>query len=767
MEFKNAEQVSQICWELRTADYTRDLNRARINQLFNGWPPYSEKEAEENHIEVNVNGLDATRLGHDARSQFYNAFEKPGSYFTCSTDFGPASKRKKYGSIVTREMNRIMKRSLRYYETMRSKFSLNVLHGIGPAVWENEDRWCPDAVGVEDLLVPANTYLDFRNLPFFCILRSYTAPELIKLTQGPNLDPGWNSNLVEQCIQWVDRETMALGGSNWPDIWSPSRTQERVKGDGSFYAWDQVPTIDVFDFYYWSDQDKDQGWRRRMVLDDWSSPATLNEPATRRNDIDFARNQWLFNSGSRKVADRRESIFACQFADLSAVGPFRYHSVRSLGFLLYAVCHLQNRLRCKFTEAVFENLLQMFRVKSLDDVQRALKLKLYNFAFIDDNLTPVPANQRFQPNVELATEAMQLNDQMISSNSSSWVQNQNFSRDKVEKTKFQVMAEVNAMTTLVSAGLQQAYNYQKFEYFEIVRRFFKKLPMDPEVISFQANVMRQGVPDELMDPEAWDCEPERIMGGGNKTLEQAIANQLMEWRPLFNPSAQNDILKNSVLAITDDSALAERLVPEQPHISDSVHDSELVFGTLMAGIDVTPKPGLNPVEVAGTVIQKMGKKVQEVLQAGGVGTPQDIMGLAKAAQYAQAFIEMLAQDDKSKGLVKKLNDALSKINNEVRAMVQRQQAIAQKQAQAQAQSNGQMDPKDQAKIQATQMTAQQKVENMRQSHAARTVERQIAFEQKLKQQQQQHALDMAVRQHESAEDLNRESMKNRLRSVEE
>jgi len=39
---------------------------------------------------------------------------------------------------------------------------------------------------------------------------------------------------------------------------------------------------------------------------------------------------------------------AFQFADLSAVAPFRYHSVRSLGWLLYAVINLQNRLRCKF-----------------------------------------------------------------------------------------------------------------------------------------------------------------------------------------------------------------------------------------------------------------------------------------------------------------------------------------------------------------------------------------------------------------------------------
>lgn len=294
--------------------------------------------------------------------------------------------------------------------------------------------------------------------------------------------------------------------------------------------------------------------------------------------------------------------------------------------------------------------------------------------------------------------------------------------------------------------------------------------MDPDVQTFQGNVLRRGLPEKLLESDAWDCEPERVMGGGNKTLEGAIAQQLMEWYQLFNPDAQKEVFRNSILAITDDAAMAERLVPDAPHISDSVHDTELVFAALMSGSEVTPKPGLNPVEVAGVIITKMQKKVTEILQQGGVGTPQDVKGLMNAAQYAGAFIQMLEQDDKTKPVARKLNQALAKVMNEVRAMVQRQQMMAQKQAEQAQQAGGGLDPKDAAKIQATQMTAQQKLQQMRESHAARTVERQIAFEQKLKQQSQEHALDMATRQHETADDLNRmqrEGMNGSMRSLEE
>src|SRR5574342_1147718 len=104
MNFSIASVVEQVVWTMKLADYPRSLNRSHINDLFNGVPPYSEQEAQENKIATNVNFLEGTKLAHDARKQFYNAFQKPGAFFSVTLDRGPEHKRKAWGRIITREI---------------------------------------------------------------------------------------------------------------------------------------------------------------------------------------------------------------------------------------------------------------------------------------------------------------------------------------------------------------------------------------------------------------------------------------------------------------------------------------------------------------------------------------------------------------------------------------------------------------------------------------------------------------------------------------
>lgn len=740
MKFEDAAEVSQACWTMKQADYPRGTNRARINELFNGHPPYTDAEVDENNIAVNVNFLESTRLAHDARSQFNNAFTKPGNYFTARTDMGPLHKRGKYGAIVTKEMNRIMKRSLPYFECFRSKFALDVLHGVGPATWANDDVWCPDPAGIEDILVPGNTLVTLKNLSMFAVYRSFSAPELLKIKRTPNLPAGWNMDLVDKCLKWIDTEAVNLLGSNWPEIWAPEKLSERIKSDGGLYVADQIPTIECFDFYYLDGDDADMGWRRRIVLDSWAvSEAANHGPSRKKGDVYRNDGEFLFSSEDRKVADNHRQIISFQFADLSAVAPFRFHSVRSLGFLLYAVCHLQNRLRCRFNEAVFEALMMYFRVKTMDDAQRVLKLEMVNRGFIEDGIQPVPAAERYQVNAPLVQFGIQQNQQIITENSSSYVQQPNYSQGGVEKTKFQVMAETNSMTSLVSAALNQAYTYQTFEYMEIARRFFKPLSTDAEVKKFRAAVLQQGVPEKMLQADYWDYEPERVMGAGNKTLEMTIAQQLMEWRPMFDPEPQRDILRDAVLAITDDPARAETLVPPTPvKITDSVHDAQLAAGTLLQGLPVAPKTGVNHIEYIEVLLGTAEFKIQQINGSGKVPTPEQLMGLDNLIKNIVEHITILAQDERERQRVKQYGDRVGKAMNELRAFAQRLDEQMQQEQQAQ----GQLPPEQMAKVQVEQMKGQQKIQQMKLSHAERTAERQVQFEMEEQRRQQEHQFDM-------------------------
>lgn len=758
MKFNSAREVEQICYEIRLSDFPRGQNRARINDLFNGFPPYSEEEARTNNIVVNVNFLEGTSLAHDARTQFYQAFLKPGRFFTLQTDFGAAHKRVERGNIVSTELNRIAKNDLDYVENFRSKFAQNVLHGVGPSAWRNDSEPFPEPVGIEDVGVPAKTLLTMRNLPFFYLYRSYTYPELVKLTRGKNVDPGWNMKLVNRCLEWIDRETMALMGSNWPEVWAPEKAAERIKGDGGFYCGDQVPTIDTFDFYFWYDDGKSSGWRRRIILDSWSTPQSSGGiyNMSRKGDDLFNSGDFLYTSRNRNVADDWKSIVTFQFADLSSVAPFQYHSVRGLGFLLYATLHLQNRLRCKFSESVFEALLMYFRVKGMDEAERALKVQLANRGFIDETLQFIPAAERYQVNSALVELGINQNESIIGKHMSSFVQPSNFSQDRTEKTKFQVMAELNASTTLVSAALNQAYIYQRWEYNEVVRRFMNRNSDNPQVNKFRANCLRKGVPESMLIAEKWAVEPERVMGAGNKTLELAIAEQLMQWRNLYDPEPQRQILRDVTLAVTDDPARAESLVPEQPvKITDSVHDAELAFGTLMSGNPVSLKTGMNHIEYVNTLLGRLAMVIQKCVNNGNMATPEQIEGMSEVVQHIKQHIEIIGQDPEQKPMVKKYNDALSKLQNEIKGFVQRLQEKMKQQAQ---QGPAGPDPKTMAKVQEIQLTGQAKRQANAQARAQKQAERRVEFEMEIQRDAAKHNLEMAKNHQEHNANMFREGL---------
>jgi hypothetical protein len=383
--------------------------------------------------------------------------------------------------------------------------------------------------------------------------------------------------------------------------------------------------------------------------------------------------------------------------------------------------------------------MQYFRVKTMEDVQRALKVELVHKGFIDENISPVPAAERWQVNSNLVELGLSENKNLISEQSAGSVQNSNFSRDRVEKTRFQVMAEVNASTSMLSSGLMQAYHYQAFEYREIVRRFMRPHSLDPDVREFRQRCLQDGVPEKMLNFDLWEVSPERVMGAGNKTLEMAQTEQLMQYRPLFDPAAQRNILRDMVLNVTDDPAKAADLVPEEPVVSDSVHDAQLAAGTLMQGLPVAIKSGINRSEYCQALIADMAIIVQRVENTTKMATVDQLQGLQNIAQHVGQNLQILAGDEQSKELVRALQQQLAQVMNKVKEFAQRlQQAMQQRNGQ----QGGGMDPKDVAKIAATNAMTQAKIELAKKSHGQKTAQRQIAFEHQMRQDAQRNAMEM-------------------------
>lgn len=752
---------------MRAADYPRSANRARIDNLFNGVAPYTQEEQVQNRINTNVNWLDATRIHQDACRQFENGIMKPGNYFTVKLDSGPIHQRTKFSDIITAELNKRLKASLQYTETLHNVFSQLVLHGVGPVSWPDKQMWCPTMHSMGDVLVPSRTLLTMENLSYFGIFRRYTAAELWRKTHGPRVDRAWNMPVVEKAIKWaMTQYGQTISGSDY--VWNPERWAEDIKSNTGLYASDQVPTIDCWDFYFLDDSKKEWGWKRRIVLDaPPRTEASGGKIAANNKSLIDGRNEFIYNPGDRNYASKLSEILHFQFADGSVVAPFRYHSVRSLGFLLYAVCHLQNRLRCKLNDATFESLLNYFRVANPDDAERLQKIDLINLGVIPEGLSFVPQQERWQVNQNLVQQTMLLNRQSMAENSTSYTNDfgQNPERRTPEKTATQVTAEVNAATAMVGSMLQRAYGYQEHQDHEIGRRFCIKDSKDADVRAFRMACLKRGVPEEMLVVERWNISHERVIGSGNKQLQLGQLGLLMQQINRYDPDAQRMILRDFTFAATDDPAKTDELVPFQKTLTtDSVHDAQLSASTMLLGLQMGLKQGVNHGEYAAALLGAMKNTIDKVAATGGVGTIEDIAGLQNLAGQTidgqpiegngvANHIAILAQEDSNKEEVKKLQDVLGRLMNEVKAMAQRLQ-----EQQGQAQGNGELPADEVVRLKAQLVLAEAKAETMKASAAQKLQQKQAQFEQRMQQTAARDELSnaQAIRRaqvEESAKDL--------------
>lgn len=707
MKFTDPQKVLEVIKVMHDADLSRSKNRALINDLFNGVPPYTDNEEEENNINTNVNFLEATNIAHNARRQFNNAFLKPGNYFTVKLDTGPIHKRSEWSSIITDEINRRMKRSLCYTETIRGTFSQVVLHGIGPVMWEDQFKWAPRVSSIGNVLVPSNTLIGMENLDHFAVYRQFTPAELYEKTHGPKVDKAWNISLVESKIEEARKKVYGQNRSDQTQI--PEEVSERFKANLGYFESDAVSTVDCWDFYFRDEEGGEDQWKRCIVLDGLAGGGETKE--------------FLYNPAKAK-AKSLDQIAHWQFGDGNNVAPFRYHSVRSLGFLLYSVCHLQNRLRCRLSDSVFENLLTLFRNVSADDRERIERIDLYNYGIVPDGVGFVTAAERNTVNTNLVESLMAMNRQLMSENSSSFVQDVNDGTGK-EMTATETMARVNRSTALVSSMLNLAYVYQSYQYREISRRFCIPNSPDKDSREFRDRCLMRGVPKEMIYCEVWDIEPERVLGTGNKTLEIAQADKLMAARNLFDPDAQRKILHIYAEANVDDPALAEDLVPiDQPAPPDIIYDAQLAAGTLLMGLPVMIRQGIDHIDYVEAMLQTMQVEIKKIEESGGTATQDQIFGLYNIAGHIGQHVQIIAQDPNEKQRVKQYGDELGKMMNMVKAYQQRLQEAQQQQ---QTQQGG-ASPEAQAKIQAMMMTAQTQAQIKEASANQKMTHKETAFE---------------------------------------
>ncbi len=690
--FSTADKVQQTIRAGDDVEFVRSRNRTKVLDAANCKPPLDDQTAEDLGIKINCNWGELLVILTQARDQLINAFMQNAFFFTVKLPLAPADHQADWEAFITQEINRPLRESLAWFELCRSRWSSVVTHGVGPMMWMHADRWLPKFRSMADLRIPTDTTLDFDNLGWFAVRIAYTLAELIDEVFNDHPNNHWDKKAVAKILKNYKEinVTDATNNYNWET--DAEKLAELLHQDGGFYGGDAMPTIPLFGFYFRdTDEDGRNCWKMRVV------PET--GAVTGASDEDFL---W---TSEEPVADNWQQLLHCQYGDLSTDAPFKYHSIRGLGFILLEPTFYTNLTRCRMLQHLHDNFNVWLKVTDPTDKARSAVQEFGNLGVLRSGVSIVPQAERHQIDPQMIEMAMSQLKQLQGEASSSYTQQADTGTQK-EQTAFETRVKNEQVNAMMGSILMMAFKYESFAYREICRRFCLKDSRDPDIVKFQSRCKARGIPMQWLDVEHWEVEPVTPLGMGNPTIAQAAAQQLMQVRPMLNPQAQNEIVHENILTITKDPRKAARWAPitGKPAQSDATREAIGMFATLMiASPHTVPPPQNNYTDQINALLPLLSGKIQMITQK-GLATPDEGVGMNNVLTYLQQAIHALSQDPKMKQEVKQFGDAVGKLGNLVKALVQRGQEAMKKQQEQAQQQNGH-DPAAMAKVQATQMLA--------------------------------------------------------------
>lgn len=746
-KFATPDDVKKIVDEMENALRVRGTNRATINRQFNGLVPYTEAEVEEHQIQVNANFLEGYKIALDGNLQVNGALLSKNRYFHARCMVGPQEKREEWGRKFTEAIHKPITRGKsgkKHFFLMRNRNASLVLHGIGAMVWHNDYDWMPKFAALDDLLIPSDTPQDFSEELCHLGINVYVTPyQLRKMTHGTSRK-GWNKKLADLMLKNVKNVTQFT-----PDVYEqPEKLESLWKQHSLYMNSDAVPKIKLTYFYYLNDTTGK--WCRKIIV---------------RNNAAFSidiPNEFLFDSGEEEFAADIDQIIHIQYGDGNVVAPLKFHSVRGLGMLLYSVVELINRLRCQQMQHTFEQLMTILRISNPATTDRPKVVQLHPYAVLEDGVSFVPPEERPKADARMIEFSMSQARQIMAENSSSYVQGIDNGTQK-EQTLGEAQIKLQSANKIVAGMLSSMYLQESFYWEEVKRRFLNPTSTDAEVQRFRKDCIASGIPPAVLQNENWIIDIEKAFGAGDQTLAAQEATQLLGISEKLDPTSKRVVLRKFIATITRNDDLAQLLVPEKkPESSEGTQAAEDVFATLMLGMPVSLREGIEHTDYIATVLGMMSIVIQTINESEEkMGTPEQVQGLNNAAQNVAQHLEILAEDPLNKEFVAAAEKALGKMMNDVRAFEQRQQQAmeAEQTRQEDAQSMESQAKAEatmaqaQVKIQTTTATTQQKMQLAAEKHAQDMVQKQQKHDAAIAQQRQKTAADIAAQTTKTKTDI--------------
>ena len=698
---ENVKAANEIFETLVKGDEMSSINRARVQAMFDGTPPYSDASLRSSGqgFRCNLNFGEAEKFLEAAMSAYVDLINSVETLVRVETVFGDPKQRVEWGRILSEEYSFQLRKWPRFNYEYLNLCNHFVGHGVGVNYFEDERSWQWRSSGLGDILIPRQTQATEEAIEVAAARRSVQVNDLYSYIEDPKIaeDLGWNVKEVRDAImkatdsnnsQFTNWESIQAQMKN-NDLWSSAKAA-RVK---LVHMWVKEFNGTVSHF---------------ITLDGGDNKDFLYKRIGRYKNIDQAFTFFPYGIGTNGT----------------------FHSIRGLGFKLYHHLQVSNRVR---SQAIDNAMLAGSPMVQPED-ERSLENFAFNyfgpFAILPPNMKFV---DRASPNTS-QTMMPVLSDlsQMVQERAGQYSTTGIFGKGD-RRTRFEVAAHLEEAAKLNVTALNLFYNPWDRFHIEVARRFFRLDYSVGEqggqaVFEFRERCFSRGVPMEAFAAiDLKKTRAVRAVGSGSQAKRSVSLQQLNELAGAFDADGRHNLFRDQVASLVGHDA-ADRYIPARPDRRAPVDAkvAQLETEHLIEGREITVYPDefhVIHLDIHLPVIEEMFAAVEE----GQMSIEDAAMRSMQVFQHSVTPLENIQQDPTIAERVAEFNQRLQKLS-ELIINGQRKLAKIQREQQGEGEGEGEGGPGE---------AEQQK--------AAEQQEKLIEHRLKLQMMQEKHEMEMMLK----------------------
>lgn len=682
---KDLKSAREIFENLKLGDKVSAINRARVQAMFDGTPPYSDAQlrASGQGFRTNLNFGEGEAQLEKAMSAYVDLVNSVEQIALISLRMPEAENKNEWETIISEEFTHQLRSWSRFNFEFMNLCTHFVGHGVGLNFHEDCVSWKWKSSGLGDFLIPRGTDATEEAVEVACARREVTVSELYRYIRHDGAALGWNVPMVKKAIK------AACSNRNSTDSWEELQAELKCNDLNVTGKASKIKLV-------------------HMWVQEFSGTVShliFTEGTNQTGDIE----DFLY-----KQVNKYESITqAFRFFTYGIGTNGKFHGVRGLGFKVFPHQQLNNRIRSQAVDSTMLAGAPMVQPK--DEISlESLSFSYFGpFAILPPNVEFV---DRAAPNVSQTMMPM-LNDltRLANARAGQYMSSGVFEGQEQRRSRFEVAAHLEEASNLSETAMNLFYGPWGGHIMEVVRRFFS--PDYPsyadgygEVMECRQRCIERGVPED-----AWgrvDVAKTRIVraiGNGSGSLRTLKLQKLNTLAGSYDAIGRHNLFRDQTVAEVGRD-MANRYIPANTETRMGMHGkvAQLETMALLSGQQIEVLPD----EVHDIHLELHLPKLEELfarVEAGEMTEAEAVIPAQPLFEHCVKHLESIQGDVFLEDKVGMYNQRLQQVSELIingQKALAKQQREAEENPEAQGQGQGQVSPEMMAKMEEHKMKLQ-------------------------------------------------------------